>query len=134
MAKTKKQFTPQQIEELAKTVVFLGEQLSQVARKMSENQVESLVFFGDSIYHAVDFIGGFYRNAESAYIDQVVLQKVADLEATEGPPPPPGTMTMEEQTQAEVADVIRRAKEKGIGVTFTTKESAKETKETKKKR
>lgn len=130
MAKIKKQYTPNQIEELAKTVVFLGEQLSQVARKMNENHVESLVFYGDSIYHAVDFIGGFYRNAESAFFDQVILKRVSDLE-TAGLPPPPGTMTAEEQTQAEVADVIRRAKEKGIGVTMPPKEP-KETKKGKK--
>jgi hypothetical protein len=129
MAKTKKQYTPQQIEELAKTVIFLGEQLSQVSRKMNEHHVESLAFFGDSIYHAVDFIGGFYKNAESAFFDQVILKKVSDLE-TAGLPPPPGAMSAEEQTKAEVADIIRRAKEKGISVT----QKPKEPKETKKKR
>jgi len=129
MAKIKKQFTPQQIEELAKTVIFLGEQLSQVARKMNENHVESLVFFGDSIYTAVDFIGRFYKNADSAFFDQVILKKVSDLE-TAGLPPPLGTMTIEEQAKLEAEDVIRRAREKGISVT----EKPKEPKETKKKR
>ena len=129
MAKTKKQYTPQQIEELAKTVIFLGEQLSLVSRKMNENHVDSLVFFGDSIYAGVDFIGRFYRNAESAFFDQVVLQKVANLE-TAGLPPPAGSMSMEEQTKLEVEDIIQRAREKGISVT----EKAPEPKETKKKR
>lgn len=129
MAKIKKQYSVEQVRELAKTVEFLGQQISQIANKMEESKAESLAFFGDSIYAGVDFIGRFYRNAESAFFDQVILKKVADLE-TAGLPPPPGTMTAEEQTQAEVADVIRRAKEKGIGVTMPPKE----TKETKKKR
>jgi hypothetical protein len=116
MAKIKKQYSVEQVRELAKTVEFLGQQISQIANKMEENQTDSLAFYGDSIYAGVDFIGRFYRNAESAFFDQVILKKVADLE-TAGLPPPPGTMTLDEQAKAEAADVIRRAKEKGINVT-----------------
>lgn len=130
MSKIKKNYSVEQVRELAKTVEFLSKQISQIANKMEENETDSLAFYGDSIYTAVDFIGRFYRNAESAFFDQVVMKKVADLE-TAGLPPPPGTMTAEEQTQAEVADVIRRAKEKGIGVTMPPKEP-KETKKGKK--
>ncbi len=145
MAKTKQRFTVDQIDEYAKHLAILSERLEAVAARYRAENVDTAVVFGGSLRWAFDFLAKFTANLEYELIQEqfrkahtppqipAIESKHEEPPAEEAPKPAGKKRKMQsakEQTDAEVADIIRRAREKGISVT----EKAPEPKETKKKR
>lgn len=121
----------EQIREIAALLLMTAQDFDQIANRMAENMIPVVqVKSVRTLNLGLKNVSSGLIQAQTALREQ--LQKIfvakgiggIELQTKSGP------ISMESQTKAEVEDVIRRAKEKGIGVTMPPKEP----KETKKKR